>query len=173
MSQHIDADLTLFNLIASACLLVGGLVSWFYLIPEYVTVRQGQTYGLSPAFIPQVATGLLILLSAALLVKTLRVRIGGAERLAEESEEGDKLIFGLREVTNVLLILLYSVAYVQLLQLTGFVIASMISLSTAMLFFRTKPYWLVIAVSLGVPLLLQTLLWYGLTVQLPGISFLK
>lgn len=172
MDQKTNGDLTLFNVITAICLLLGGLLIWFYLIPQYVAIRQEQAFGLSPTFMPKVAAASIVLLSVVLLVKSLKVLVKNSQRLIEESEEGDRLEFGSKELCNIAIFLCYALAFTALLKWFGFIIACALSLSCAMLVLRIKPLWLVILIAFSIPSLLEAILWYGLTIQLPSISFL-
>ncbi|MBN3561043.1 tripartite tricarboxylate transporter TctB family protein [Aliamphritea spongicola] len=170
MHHHTDGDLTSFNIIAASALLLTGLISWFYLIPRYVATDPEQAFGLSPAFMPQVAAGCVCLLASLLLIKSLRIRFTRMPAMDEESEDGDDLQFAGQECLYLGVFAVYATSFMLMFQSLGFAITSTCALAGIMWVFRIRPHWLIILLAVSVPLLLQTALWYGLTIDMPGIS---
>ena len=161
------ADLTTFNLVAAALLVVASLVAHLYLIPVHVPLREGVDQGLSARFMPRLAAWATLILAGLLLLELVLRHLRGAGPLAEDNEDNELQQFGPREASNALLLAAASGLYIALLFYFGFHIATALALFACFWAGRFRnPIWLAI-LAIGFPFALQQALWHGLYVIVP------
>ena len=148
------------------------MFSLAYLIPEHVPVPKGIDQGLSARFMPRVAAAALTLFAFVLGLDVLIRRARGLAPIAEDNEDNDEQGFGSRESVNALALLAGAGVYVGLLSTAGFVIASALGLAACLCLGGVRKWWLVAALSIGLPLALTQLLWWGLTIQMPAFRLI-
>jgi hypothetical protein len=162
------SDLTTFNIAASTVLTLLGIFSLVYLIPDHVPGPTGLDQGLSARFMPYVAVGALTMLAFILGLNVFIRRVRGLGPIPEDNEDSDQQGFGSKEAVNTVALLVGSAAYVGLLITTGFVVSSAVGLAACLYLGRIRNWWLIGALSIGIPLALTQLLWWGLTIQVPA-----
>ena len=161
-------DLTTFNLAASTVLTLFGVFALAYLIPDHVPASAGHDQGLSARFMPTVAVGTLTLLTAILGLNVFIRRVRGLGPIPEDNEDNDDQGFGSKEAVNTLAMLFGAAIYVGLLTSVGFVVSSALALAACLCLGRVRNWLLIAILSLGIPLALMQILWWGLTIQLPA-----
>lgn len=166
-------DLTTFNLVASAALVLFGLLALFYLIPEHVRASAADDQGLSARFMPTVAASAFTLLAAILGLNVLVRMLRGLPPFIEENEDNDVQGFGRRECLNTLALLSGTAVYVGLLSTVGFIVASTLGLATCLYLGANRNWLLIAGLSIGLPLLLVQLLWWLLTIQVPVFTLFE
>ena len=171
--EDIQPDLTAFNVIASTILTLFGMYVLYYLIPGYIPVPEGIDQGLSARFMPTVAIGALTFFSFLLGLNIFIRKVRGLGPIPEDNEDNEEQGFGLRELTNTLLLLFGSALYVAMLSTVGFVLASSFGLMVSLYLGKVRNWILIAVVSIGIPLALSQLLWWGLTIQLPAFQLFK
>ena len=160
-------DLTNFNLVAAATLLIASLIAIFYLIPEHVPLRNGLDQGLSARFMPQLAAYSTLALSLFLCFEIGFRKYHNHAPLLEDNEDNEQQGFGRRECANALLLSAGLVAYMLLLYLFGFLLAtSAILLACIWAEGIRNPVWLFL-LGVAFPYLLQQALWHGMHVYMP------
>ncbi len=161
-------DLSTFNLVASTVLSLFGVFALAYLIPDHVTASGGDDQGLGARFMPTVAVGALTLLTAILGLNVFIRQVRGLGAIPEDNEDNEDQGFGAKEALNTLAMLFGAALYVGLLTTVGFVVSSALALAACLCIGGTRNWWLVAVLSIGIPLALTQLLWWGLTIQLPA-----
>jgi len=172
MKDDKDSDLTTFNLAASTLLTLAGILSLAWLIPDQVPVPAGPDQGLSARFMPTVAVSALTVLAFLLGMNVLIRKLRGLAPLAEENEDNDDQGFGAAEAVNTMVLLAGSGVYVGLLATVGFVVSTAFGLAVCLYFGGVRNRLLIVALCLGIPLVLEQILWWGLTIQLPAFQIL-
>ncbi len=161
-------DLTTFNLVASGILTLLGVFSLAFLIPGHVPVPTGLDQGLSARFMPTVAasamTVLALILGCTVLIRQLR----GRAPISEDNEDNDEQGFGAKEIANTFALLAGAGVYVWLLSTVGFVVSSALGLVACLWFGGVRRWWLIVVLSVGLPLAVTQLLWWSLTIQVPA-----
>lgn len=165
-------NLTTFNIAASTVLTLVGILSLVFLIPDHVPAPAGLDQGLSARFMPYVAVSALTMLALILGLNVFIRRVRGLGPIPEDNEDSDEQGFGPKEAVNTIALLIGSAAYVGLLTTTGFVVSSAVGLAACFYLGHIRTWWLVALVSVGIPLALTQLLWWGLTIQVPAFPFL-
>ena len=161
-------DLTTFNLAAATVLTLFGVFALAFLIPDHVPASAGNDQGLGARFMPTVAIGALTLLTAILGLNVFVRRVRGLGPIPEDNEDNDDQGFGSKEALNTLAMLFGAAVYVGLLTSVGFVVASALVLAACLCLGGVRNWLLIAVLSLGIPLALTQLLWWGLTIQLPS-----
>lgn len=154
------------NIITGCVLTIAGLVVIFWVIPFHIEPQEVDRYVNSPKFFSYVCATVLTVLAILLVFQNFfRIR-RSKEVTQEESEENETLGFGWHETINLGIFTIGSAAYLFLMDIAGFVISSILLLAVSMYFARVKKLWLVIT-SVGIPILIQQLLWHTMMVSLP------
>ena len=96
----------------------------------------------------------------------------GLAPISEDNEDNDEQGFGPKEAVNTVALLIGAGAYVGLLSTVGFVVSSALGLAACLYLGGVRKWWLVAALSIGLPLALTQLLWWGLTIQVPAFRLL-
>ena len=121
---------------------------------------------------PTVAAGTLTFLAFILGLGVLIRRARGLAPISEDNEDNDEQGFGPREAVNTGALLIGAGVYVGLLSTAGFVVSSALGLAACLHLGGIRRWWLVAALSIGLPLALAQLLWWGLTIQVPSFRLL-
>ncbi len=154
------------NIITGCVLTVVGLMVIFWVIPSYIVSQEVDRYVNSPKFFPYICIIALMLLAVLLVIQNL-LRIKRKKKVRqEESEDNEVLGFGWHETVNMIIFAIGSAAYLFLMKSTGFIISSIVILAVSMYFAKVNKLWLVIT-SVGIPIIIQQLLWHTMTVSLP------
>lgn len=164
-------NLTAFNIVASTLLTLLGIFALVYLIPDHVPAPTGLDQGLSARFMPYVAVSTLTMLAFVLGLNVFIRKVRGLGPIPEDNEDSDEQGFGPKEAVNTVVLLVGSAAYVGLLTAAGFVVSSAVGLAACFYLGRIRNWWLIAAVSIGIPLALTQLLWWGLTIQVPAFPY--
>ena len=167
-----STDLTAFNLIAAALLTGFGLICMLVVIPGHVPASSGIDQGLSARFMPYLAAASFTVLSAMLGLAVLYRKLRGLGAIREDNEDNDRQGFGPRECLNAGILLLSSAAYVWLLSIAGFVLASALALFLCLFAAGVRNWALLIAVGAGIPFFISHALWWGLKIAVPKSAFL-
>ena len=154
------------NIITGCVLSVAGLVAIFWIIPFHIAPQEVDRYVNSPKFFSYVSAVVLTLLAMWLIIQNISRMKRLKEVEQEESEEIEALGFGWHETINLGIFAVGSAAYIFLMDIAGFIIASIVLLAVSMYFARVNKLWLVIT-SVGIPIFIQQLLWHTLSVSLP------
>lgn len=161
------------NFLSGLGLAAMGLFAVTWLIPNGVDGADNMDLGLPPTFMPTVAAYTVIVLGlivAAIYGRHLVARHADA---VEESEENENLEFGVREVVNFLVFSALSVGFMVLLQVSGFLIASGILLAMLIYFMGFRSWPIIIGIAVIVPLAMEQVLWYALSIRLPPMPWLS
>ena len=154
------------NIITGCVLTLAGLMVIFWVIPSYIVPQQVNRYVNSPKFFPYISIIALTILAVLLVIQNL-FRMKRVKKVRqEESEDNEILGFGWHETVNLVILAIGSAAYLLLMKSTGFVVSSIVMLAVSMYFARVNKLWLVIT-SVGIPIIIQQLLWHTMTVSLP------
>ena len=154
------------NIITGCVMSLAGLVIIFWIIPSYIDPQEVDQYVNSPKFFSYVSAVVLTLLAILLIFQNI-FRMKRLKKIEqEESEEIENLGFGWHEAANLGIFTVGSAAYIFLMSIAGFIIASIILLAVSMYFARVSIRWLVIT-SVGIPILIHQLLWHTLAISLP------
>ncbi len=121
---------------------------------------------------PNVSAGALTFLALVLGLKVLVRKARGLAPISEDNEDNDEQGFGQIEAVNTVALLFGAGIYVGLLSATGFVVSSALGLAACLWLGRVRNWWLVAALSIGLPLALTQILWWGLTIQVPAFRLL-
>ena len=154
------------NIITGCVLSVTGLVAIFWIIPFHIDPQKVKYLVNSPKFFPYVSVVVLTLLAVLLIVQNIFRMKRMKTVVQEDSEEIEILGFGWHETINLGIFTVGSAAYIFLMDIAGFIIASIVLLAVSMYFARVSMRWLVIT-SVGVPIFIQQLLWHTLSIGLP------
>ncbi len=160
-------DLSTFNLVAASVMTLFGVFALAFLIPDHVPASAADDQGLGARFMPTLAVGALTLLTCMLGLNVFIRRVRGLGPIREDNEDNDDQGFHGKEALNTLAMLLGSALYVALLSTMGFVVSSAIGLAACLLLGGVRNWLLIAVLSLGIPLALSQILWWGLTIQLP------
>jgi len=154
------------NIITGCVLSFVGLVVIFWIIPFHIDPQQVDYLVNSPKFFPYVSVVVLTLLSVLLIIQNILRMKRQKKVVQEESEEIEVLGFGWNEAINPGIFSVGSAAYIFLMAIAGFIVASIVLLAVSMYFARVNIRWLIIT-SVGVPIIIQQLLWHTLSISLP------
>jgi len=154
------------NIITGCILGFVGLVVTFWIIPFHIDHQKVDYLVNSPKFFPYVNVIILTLLAVLLIIQNIFRMKRQKKVVQEESEEIEVLGFGWNEAINLGIFTVGSAAYIFLMAIAGFIIASIVLLAVSMYFARVNIRWLVIT-SVGVPIFIQQLLWHTLSISLP------
>jgi len=154
------------NIITGCVLTLIGVVVIFWVIPFHIEPQEVDRYVNSPKFFSYVCVIVLTLLGVLLIVQNILKIRRLKDAKQEESEENESLGFGWNETVNLVIFAIGSAAYLLLMKSTGFVISSMLLLAVSMYFAKVNKLWLVIT-SVGMPIIIQQLLWHAMTIRLP------
>ncbi len=121
---------------------------------------------------PNVSAGALTFLALVLGLKVLVRKARGLAPISEDNEDNDEQGFGQIEAVNTVALLIGAGVYVGLLSTAGFVVSSALGLAACLWLGRVRNWWLVAALSIGLPLALTQILWWGLTIQVPAFRLL-
>jgi len=154
------------NIITGCVLSVAGLVAIFWIIPFHIAPQEVDRYVNSPKFFPYISAVVLTLLAMLLIIQNIFRMKRLMEIEQEESEEVETLGFGWHETINLGIFAVGAAVYIFLMDIAGFIIASIVLLAVSMYFARVSIRWLVVT-SVGIPIFIQQLLWHTLAVSLP------
>ena len=154
------------NIITGCVLILAGLVVIFWVIPFHIEPQEVDRYVNSPKFFSYVCAIVLTVLAIFLVFQNFYRISRQREMSQEESEENETLGFGWHETINLGIFIIGSAIYLFLMNIVGFVVSSILLLAVSMYFARVKKLWLVIT-SVGIPILIQQLLWHAMMVSLP------
>ena len=160
--------LTTVNLISGLSLIAIGLFAIFWLIPSYVSVEDGMSTGLSPAFLPKLAAAAMALLGLSIVVSSARHLSSMDGGPQEESEENEELAFGRPEIVNLCLLAVVSVVFMLLFVYGGFVASCALLLAFAMYATGVRNVIPLVAIAVCFPVLLEQILWHALVIPLPS-----
>lgn len=121
---------------------------------------------------PTVAACALTLLAFILGLTVLVRRLRGRAPIAEDNEDNDEQGFGPKETVNTVALLVGAGTYVGLLSTVGFIVSSALGLAACLWLGGVRKWWLVAVLSIGLPLALTQILWWGLTIQVPAFRLL-
>ncbi len=154
------------NIITGCVLTIAGLVVIFWIIPFHIAPQEVDRYVNSPKFFSYVSAVVLTFLSILLIIQNI-FRVKRLKEVVQEvSEEIEVLGFGWHETINLGIFAVGSAAYIFLMDIAGFIIASIVLLAVSMYFARVSIRWLVIT-SVAIPIFIQQLLWHTLAIGLP------
>lgn len=154
------------NIITGCVLTIAGLVVIFWIIPFHIAPQEVDRYVNSPKFFSYVSAVVLTILAILLIIQNV-LRIKRLKEVVQEvSEEIEVLGFGWYETINLGILAVGSAAYIFLMDIAGFIIASIVLLAVSMYFARVNIRWLVIT-SVAIPIFIQQLLWHTLAIGLP------
>ncbi|OED50507.1 hypothetical protein AB838_01950 [Rhodobacteraceae bacterium (ex Bugula neritina AB1)] len=122
---------------------------------------------------PRVAAWCMVVIGCVVAMNAFRVILGKIPAIAEESEENEILAFGRNEVTDSIIIMLLSAAYVFGLIKLGFLVPSAIIIGAVMYCTGYRKIIPLVAISIGFPALLEFLLWNVLNVPLPEFPLIN
>ena len=154
------------NIITGCVLTLIGVLVIFWVIPFHIEPQEVDRYVNSPKFFSYVCVIVLTLLGVLLIVQNILKIRRLKDAKQEESEENESIGFGWNETVNLVIFAIGSAAYLLLMKSTGFVISSMLLLAVSMYFAKVNKLWLVIT-SVGMPIIIQQLLWHAMTIRLP------
>jgi len=126
-----------------------------WIIKEALNYHKFGTWALSPSLIPIGIAGIMILLSTAMILSTVR------------EEKGESEIFSFGTMKNPVLIFATTVLYLVLLPMMHFLIATCGYLVLMMLILGERKLWIIGAIALAIPLSLYALFDILLGVRLP------
>ncbi len=159
------------QIITGASVVLIATVGVLWLIPsQTVTTATGEN-DLSPSLVPHISMGMCLLLGLLYTVQSWRDgRRAGAEATPELEDSGDvdeapRSVVGL--ILDLAVWIASSTATMLIIPHVGFIVTGTILLAGWLVFAGVRSVWIVAAVSLGLPVLLDRLCWYALTVQLP------
>ncbi len=143
-------------------------VGIFWLIPAQTQVSPSGVYDLSPSLVPRLSLGLCLLLGLGLALHGWRGRSGrggpGLARHAATVAEGNSPAGLAFDVT---VWVLSSVPVMLLLDHAGFILTGILLLTGWLLFAGVRSIPVVAGIALILPVSLDRLCWYVLTVELP------
>ena len=152
--------------LAAGALLAGlALFALAWFVPAHTTRAQSRL-DLSPALIPSVAMA-VVLAMALLLMWTRRPRRDAAADEEHEEFGGEASGIGRQELVNLAVWVAASVLTFVLLDTVGFIVAGAVLVAAAMWHARLRRPWLLAGLALGVPALLDRVVWVAFTVALP------
>lgn len=155
------------DIAAAILFLIFGLVTVFYLIPQGVRVPGSvKVAALSPDFWPRIIGYGAIAASIFLLIETMTIQQPHLD--AEETEDAAQYQLATLPATLRIIIMVVALfAFYASLTTLGVVAASVVLLFAMMLFFGERKLWLVIPLSIGVPVLLYLFFRYVASVPIP------
>ncbi|WP_346900231.1 tripartite tricarboxylate transporter TctB family protein [uncultured Roseibium sp.] len=167
------ATVTTANLWVGLSLAAFGVAAVFWMIPTYVTGAVADTGQLTPGFMPRVAAWSMVVFGLIVAVSNLHVILTDARATAEESEENEELVFGRNEIVNTVILVLMAAAYVASLTFFGFMVPTVLVLGVTAYFAGYRRPLGLIGFSIGLPLLLEQLLWHVLNIPLPDFPLVN
>lgn len=139
------------------------LLGW--IIPQHTSPPQSAG-NLSPAFMPSVAVGVMLVLSALLVVTSLLK--AGDDGDAEHEEFGAEAHgIGKKDLADIALWAAFATAMMVGFVTIGFLATAIPALVLLMLFGGQRSLVMIGAVAVTVPVLIQQIAWYAFTVQMP------
>lgn len=130
------------------------LISLFF-IRESLKLHTGKSWALSPALFPLIITMSIFILSIALIIKSFR-----EERAISSKIKKQNLI-------RLVLIILISFLYLIVLKRVHFLISSIVYIFLFLIILGERKWWLLAAISIIIPLLIQYIFGDLLDVFLP------
>lgn len=141
-----------------AVLAIGALV-WF--IPAHTDAAAGE-YDVSPAFFPNLAATVLLALSVALaLAGIARMRFAAQQPLRGIQSVGVSALLELVAWSIIAALAVFGLATI------GFVATTAVLIAGGMLLAGRRTWWLIAAVAVTFPLLLDAAAWWIFTVDMP------
>ncbi|MCP5374080.1 MAG: tripartite tricarboxylate transporter TctB family protein [Hyphomicrobiales bacterium] len=144
-------------------------VGMLWLIPAHTNPAAGPN-DLSPALVPEIALGVCLALGVLLVVQALRRPDAGAAATAAvgADDDGPRGLRLARDLAFDLSVWAVScIVLVQLLPRIGFIATSAMVLAGWCVFAGLRSIPTIVGVALVVPVVLDRLCWYALTVPLP------
>jgi len=159
------------QVIIGACVVAIAAFGVFWLIPtQTVTSATGEN-DLSPSLVPTISLGLCLVLGLVLMVQAWRDGRRTGEGHAPEMEESGEVDDAPRSfgsfVFDLLVWTVSSAAAVLLIPHAGFIATGVVLLAGWLVFAGARSVPVIVGVSLVLPVTLDRLCWYALTVQLP------
>lgn len=143
----------------------------FWLIPTQITVSATGLNDLSPSLVPQISLGLCLLLGIGLILhaRFAHARSDAIERidLDETGEITEQPRYTLGLAFDLAIWATSSVAVMVLLPQVGFIVTAILLLAGWLVFTGVRSPAVIVGVSLILPVVLDRLSWYALTVKLP------
>jgi hypothetical protein len=138
----------------------------FWLIPAH-TGDARTANDIAPAMVPSVALGTCLLLALLLMVRAWRApRDAGAAHTTADTA-GNAPVSGPALLADLAIWAFASLATFVLLRHAGFLVTGTLVIAAWMLFCGERSPLRIAALALGVPILLDRLSWYALSVPLP------
>lgn len=157
-------------MIIGACVVAIAAFGVFWLIPtQTVTSATGEN-DLSPSLVPTISLGVCLALGLLLMVRAWRDGRQGGDAGSELDEAGEvdeaprsfgSLVFDLLVWTG------SSIAAMLIIPHAGFIMTGAVLLAGWLVFAGARSVPVIVGVSLLLPVTLDRLCWYALTVQLP------
>ena len=143
--------------------LSGVLLVW--VIPGHTSPPQSEG-NLSPAFLPSVAAGVLLILAALLSAGTWLSKAAVSDKPHEEFGMESHGI-GLHDAGDLVLWCIFAGLLMAGFLTVGFVVAGIAGLFGLMIYAGQRSIWLLGIVSILVPVAIQQIAWHAFSVQLP------
>lgn len=143
------------DLYSSLFLIIGGLLSLCWVIPEFCP--SGDGFGVPPATFPYALTGVIVSLAVLNFVKSLLL----AKKKEAPSAEGPQGVKQIVLISSLLVLAIPGFMYL------GFVITGVLFLIAFQLLLGQRSPLIIAIVSLVLPCLLYAVLWHGLRIPLP------
>ncbi len=140
------------DIAAGLCLAALSLFALVWLIPTHTQPADSQ-FDVAPGFFPNLAAGAVLLLSGFLLLRRWRQAPGG--------EGGGRIVFELALWSALAIAIMLALSHI------GFLVMAPVVIAGAMLFAGNRNWWLIGAMAIFFPLLVETAAWLIFTVDLP------
>jgi hypothetical protein len=153
------------NLMASLIILLMAGVVLGWLIPEHVPSAH-DAGDLPPTMVPVLSMTICAAMAFLLGISAWRRRGDAADKTRGEEADG-QLFFGLREAVNLLIWLAATAVIWLILKYIGFVAAATVTIAAGTAYGGIRNLWIIIPSALIIPLLIDKIVWYGLSIRLP------
>lgn len=158
------------NLAIGATVAALAAVGNAWLIPAFTTASATGAYDLSPTLVPHISLGLCLVLGLLLCLQSLGARRDGRPAPPGVARTGDGATHsspGVWLFRDLLMWGASSMVTVVLLPRLGFIATATALLAVWLVFAGARRWPVVIGVAVILPVLLDRLSWYALTVRLP------
>ena len=153
------------DIVSSIIIIVLAGVAMFWLIPNHVPTRHDPG-DLPPNLMPMLSAGVLAFTGILLGISAWRKKDFQSDDQQNEKAL-EKIGFGFKEFTNLVILMLASAVYLLVLKHAGFEVASGLLMATAMLYAGLRNIWIIAGVSIVMPVLIVQVAWHTLNIQLP------